>query len=146
MHGLIRTMYPVIPDFGVACRRLTPGPGYLEALCEENVRRSFPWKVYSRKPIYTRSTSFLHLSKQLHQQVSKPRMGITKNWMLLYVPRDLIHPGASLSLSLGEMGSTFLRSSLLIRERTFPWPSTDSQTGSKVWAQTVAWGLARFYC
>ncbi|KAK0199132.1 FAD/NAD-binding domain-containing protein [Armillaria mellea] len=27
----------IIPDFGVACRRLTPGPGYLEALCEENV-------------------------------------------------------------------------------------------------------------
>lgn len=27
----------VIPDFGVACRRLTPGPGYLEALCEDNV-------------------------------------------------------------------------------------------------------------
>ena len=28
----------VIPDFPVACRRLTPGPGYLEALCEDNVR------------------------------------------------------------------------------------------------------------
>ncbi|KAF9004447.1 FAD/NAD(P)-binding domain-containing protein [Hymenopellis radicata] len=27
----------IIPDFGVACRRLTPGPGYLEALCEDNV-------------------------------------------------------------------------------------------------------------
>lgn len=27
----------VIPDFPVACRRLTPGPGYLEALCEDNV-------------------------------------------------------------------------------------------------------------
>ncbi|KAF8203877.1 FAD/NAD-binding domain-containing protein [Pholiota molesta] len=27
----------LIPDFGVACRRLTPGPGYLEALCEDNV-------------------------------------------------------------------------------------------------------------
>ncbi|KAH9934327.1 uncharacterized protein B0H18DRAFT_869878 [Fomitopsis serialis] len=25
------------PDFGVACRRLTSGPGYLEALCEDNV-------------------------------------------------------------------------------------------------------------
>lgn len=25
------------PDFGVGCRRLTPGPGYLEALCQENV-------------------------------------------------------------------------------------------------------------
>ncbi|KAI0761050.1 hypothetical protein BD413DRAFT_617293 [Trametes elegans] len=27
----------LIPDFPVACRRLTPGPGYLEALCEDNV-------------------------------------------------------------------------------------------------------------
>ncbi|KAH7925133.1 FAD/NAD(P)-binding domain-containing protein [Leucogyrophana mollusca] len=27
----------IVPDFPVACRRLTPGPGYLEALCEENV-------------------------------------------------------------------------------------------------------------
>ncbi|PPQ79898.1 hypothetical protein CVT25_002954 [Psilocybe cyanescens] len=27
----------LIPDFGVCCRRLTPGPGYLEALCEDNV-------------------------------------------------------------------------------------------------------------
>ncbi|KAK4053878.1 hypothetical protein OIO90_003715 [Microbotryomycetes sp. JL221] len=27
----------LIPGFAVACRRLTPGPGYLEALCEPNV-------------------------------------------------------------------------------------------------------------
>ncbi|RDB29291.1 putative sterigmatocystin biosynthesis monooxygenase stcW [Hypsizygus marmoreus] len=27
----------IIPDFAPACRRLTPGPGYLEALCEDNV-------------------------------------------------------------------------------------------------------------
>ncbi|KAH9925847.1 FAD/NAD-P-binding domain-containing protein [Epithele typhae] len=27
----------LIPEFPVACRRLTPGPGYLEALCKENV-------------------------------------------------------------------------------------------------------------
>ncbi|THV06458.1 FAD/NAD-P-binding domain-containing protein [Dendrothele bispora CBS 962.96] len=27
----------LLPDFAVACRRLTPGPGYLEALCEDNV-------------------------------------------------------------------------------------------------------------
>ncbi|KAG7099932.1 hypothetical protein E1B28_001725 [Marasmius oreades] len=27
----------LIPDFPVACRRLTPGPGYLEALCEDNL-------------------------------------------------------------------------------------------------------------
>lgn len=25
------------PDFGVGCRRITPGAGYLEALCEDNV-------------------------------------------------------------------------------------------------------------
>ncbi|KAM0424516.1 hypothetical protein ACHAPT_010230 [Fusarium lateritium] len=27
----------LLPDFGVTCRRLTPGPGYLEALTEDNV-------------------------------------------------------------------------------------------------------------
>ena len=27
----------ILPDFPVACRRLTPGPGYLEALTEKNV-------------------------------------------------------------------------------------------------------------
>ncbi|KAF8807916.1 FAD/NAD(P)-binding domain-containing protein [Phlegmacium glaucopus] len=27
----------LIPDFPICCRRLTPGPGYLEALCEANV-------------------------------------------------------------------------------------------------------------
>ncbi|KAH9893936.1 FAD/NAD-P-binding domain-containing protein [Cubamyces lactineus] len=27
----------LIPDFPVSCRRLTPGPGYLEALCSDNV-------------------------------------------------------------------------------------------------------------
>ncbi|KAJ3518017.1 hypothetical protein NLJ89_g144 [Agrocybe chaxingu] len=27
----------LIPNFPVACRRLTPGPGFLEALCEDNV-------------------------------------------------------------------------------------------------------------
>ncbi|KAJ7070703.1 hypothetical protein C8F01DRAFT_1244412 [Mycena amicta] len=27
----------LIPDFPPGCRRLTPGPGYLEAVCEENV-------------------------------------------------------------------------------------------------------------
>ncbi|KAH0826274.1 hypothetical protein J3R83DRAFT_5746 [Lanmaoa asiatica] len=27
----------IVPSFPVACRRLTPGPGYLEALCEDNV-------------------------------------------------------------------------------------------------------------
>ncbi|KAI8972557.1 FAD/NAD-P-binding domain-containing protein [Trametes punicea] len=26
----------LIPDFPLSCRRLTPGPGYLEALCEDN--------------------------------------------------------------------------------------------------------------
>lgn len=38
-NGYIRTLLfiSVIPDFGVCCRRLTPGPGYLEALCEDNV-------------------------------------------------------------------------------------------------------------
>lgn len=28
----------LIPDYPPACRRLTPGPGYLEAVCEDNVK------------------------------------------------------------------------------------------------------------
>lgn len=35
-------MRAVIPDFAVCCRRLTPGPGYLEALCETNVSFVLP--------------------------------------------------------------------------------------------------------
>jgi len=35
--SLMHIIILVIPEFGVACRRLTPGPGYLEALCEDNV-------------------------------------------------------------------------------------------------------------
>lgn len=27
----------IVPDFPVACRRVTPGPGYLNALCQDNV-------------------------------------------------------------------------------------------------------------
>ncbi|THH13677.1 hypothetical protein EW146_g6564 [Bondarzewia mesenterica] len=27
----------IVPSFDVSCRRLTPGPGYLESLCEDNV-------------------------------------------------------------------------------------------------------------
>jgi cation diffusion facilitator CzcD-associated flavoprotein CzcO len=27
----------LVPTFGVGCRRLTPGVGYLEAMCEDNV-------------------------------------------------------------------------------------------------------------
>lgn len=27
----------MLPDFPVGCKRLTPGPGYLESLCEDNV-------------------------------------------------------------------------------------------------------------
>ena len=27
----------LVPSFGVGCRRITPGPGYLEALCQDNV-------------------------------------------------------------------------------------------------------------
>lgn len=36
--GAYRPVCAVIPKFSVGCRRLTPGPGYLEALCEDNVR------------------------------------------------------------------------------------------------------------
>lgn len=36
----------VLPEFAVGCRRLTPGPGYLEALCEDNVRTHSPLLPY----------------------------------------------------------------------------------------------------
>ncbi|KAI8181181.1 hypothetical protein K4K51_002062 [Colletotrichum sp. SAR 10_75] len=32
----------IIPDFSIGCRRLTPGPGYLEALTADNVSRDSP--------------------------------------------------------------------------------------------------------
>jgi hypothetical protein len=49
-HNVLIVSGPkVIPDFGVACRRLTPGPGYLEALCEDNVRD----KLLERLPTIT---------------------------------------------------------------------------------------------
>ena len=32
-------LFVVIPAFPVSCRRLTPGPGYLEALCLDHVSR-----------------------------------------------------------------------------------------------------------
>ncbi|TFK83063.1 FAD/NAD-P-binding domain-containing protein [Polyporus arcularius HHB13444] len=42
----------LLPDFPVACRRLTPGPGYLEALCEDNVDFvSTPIKRFTEKGI-----------------------------------------------------------------------------------------------
>ena len=34
---LMPSYFSVMPDFGVTCRRLTPGPGYLEALEADNV-------------------------------------------------------------------------------------------------------------
>ncbi|KAM5531996.1 hypothetical protein V8D89_014330 [Ganoderma adspersum] len=44
----------LMPDFPVACRRLTPGPGYLEALCEDNVDFiTSPVKCFSEKGIET---------------------------------------------------------------------------------------------
>ena len=38
---IICSPHTVIPDFAVTCRRLTPGPGYLEALCEDNASTLF---------------------------------------------------------------------------------------------------------
>ncbi|KAF5385387.1 hypothetical protein D9615_001078 [Tricholomella constricta] len=37
MQGRRTDRSVVIPDFAPCCRRLTPGPGYLEALCADNV-------------------------------------------------------------------------------------------------------------
>ena len=34
---LLISSIQVVPDFSVLCRRLTPGDGYLEALCADNV-------------------------------------------------------------------------------------------------------------
>ncbi|KAJ8480894.1 hypothetical protein ONZ51_g6367 [Trametes cubensis] len=44
----------LIPDFPVSCRRLTPGPGYLEALCSDNVDLvSAPIKRITEKGVET---------------------------------------------------------------------------------------------
>lgn len=45
---LKRNNFVVIPDFAVACRRLTPGPGYLEALCEDNVHIRYITFTYQK--------------------------------------------------------------------------------------------------
>ena len=37
MSDPVSAFETVMPDFPVSCRRLTPGPGYLEALCADNV-------------------------------------------------------------------------------------------------------------
>lgn len=77
----------VIPDFPVACRRLTPGPGYLEALCEDNVRQYISRLL---KEIYLpyssfRSNSFRSQSDASYPQELNQLMGIPMKWMSLYV-------------------------------------------------------------
>ncbi|KAL4993871.1 hypothetical protein BDV10DRAFT_189562 [Aspergillus recurvatus] len=52
----------VLPDFAPNCRRLTPGPGYLEALTEENVE-------YNRTPIASVSESGVDTADRKHRPV-----------------------------------------------------------------------------
>ena len=62
MHKKLETRPDIarslIPDFPVACKRLTPGPGYLESLLADNVR---------------------HILKAIHQQ----RFGLTVSFRWL---------------------------------------------------------------
>jgi hypothetical protein len=46
----------MLPDFPVGCKRLTPGPGYLESLCEKNVRSVFNLVHSSGKELTNRLT------------------------------------------------------------------------------------------
>lgn len=55
----ILTAMAVIPNFSVSCRRLTPGPGYLEALCADNVRPRYPRKFPPLRTLYSAQTDFV---------------------------------------------------------------------------------------
>lgn len=57
-----RALYDMlIPEFPVGCRRQTPGPGYLEALLQENVETRFDDIAYfTEDGIYTKSGDHLH--------------------------------------------------------------------------------------
>ena len=65
----------VIPDFGVACRRLTPGPGYLEALCEDNVSSQMNFHSIASNLTRFRLTLSQHLSNVSQKPVLKQSMG-----------------------------------------------------------------------
>ncbi|OSD03668.1 FAD/NAD-P-binding domain-containing protein [Trametes coccinea BRFM310] len=52
----------IIPDFPVSCRRLTPGPGYLEALCSDNTE-------LVSTPITRVTASGIELSNGQHQDL-----------------------------------------------------------------------------
>ena len=49
----------VIPSFSVSCRRLTPGPGYLEALVADNVWSFCPFAFVRGAADVTLQTDFI---------------------------------------------------------------------------------------
>jgi len=52
----------IIPDFSPGCRRLTPAPGYLESLCEENVK-------YIKTPIARFTSTGIETTDGAHREV-----------------------------------------------------------------------------
>lgn len=76
----------VIPDFAVACRRLTPGPGYLEALCQDNVRSVYEVRDNALTLIdVDRSSLSLRTLSGSPSLALNSSMAHTTIWMLLYV-------------------------------------------------------------
>lgn len=53
----------IIPDFSPGCRRLTPAPGYLESLCEDNVD-------YIKTPITRFTSTGIETSDGKHREVN----------------------------------------------------------------------------
>lgn len=144
----------VIPDFAVACRRLTPGPGYLEALCQDNVR-----SVYE---VRDNALSFIGVGRSslsLRTLNGSPRLALnspmarTTTWMSLYVQpvskylrhkspsspglawnanrtsQVTIHRSSTPSPSSGVEARHSMNVSCPIQRRTSPFALTDSRTG-----------------
>jgi cation diffusion facilitator CzcD-associated flavoprotein CzcO len=52
----------IIPDYSPQCRRLTPAPGYLEAIAEKNV-------AYIQNPILEFTSTGIRTSDGVHREV-----------------------------------------------------------------------------
>lgn len=68
-QDILSSLSLVMPDFSVTCRRLTPGPGYLEALQEENVRYNLQAGVVRTSNTQRRWNSCPNRSSELQKQV-----------------------------------------------------------------------------
>ncbi|KAG7452053.1 FAD/NAD-binding domain-containing protein [Guyanagaster necrorhizus] len=89
----------IIPDFGVACRRLTPGPGYLEALCEDNVD-------FVPSPIKTITPTGIETEDGDHKEldVIVCATGFDTSWRLPFIGRN----GTNLSDKFASQPKSYL--------------------------------------